>query len=283
VLTHVLNDAKVLRQTPPTYARPQIEAVLKRARDFAEERLAKVDLGDGLEVVRRVERGVPAPRLVDVARDEEAALIVVGAEGKGAFRRAVLGSVSNSLIRVADRPVLVVGGAHPAVRAFERVVAAVDLSAISSLVIGQAAMAVRPGGTLTVLSYYEQPFAGFGDDAGLAPLLADAALEARATEHRAEVQSLVDALTFGAIEVRIETRGHLSPSHGIIEFLETDQSDLCVVGTSGHNLWNRFVLGSTTPRVLAEATCPVLVVPHGMIAGEPATEGASRPERAAHV
>jgi nucleotide-binding universal stress UspA family protein len=52
--------------------------------------------------------GDPAERLADLADDEGAELIVVGSRGRGAFKAAFLGSVSNSLVGVARCPVLVV-------------------------------------------------------------------------------------------------------------------------------------------------------------------------------
>lgn len=63
---------------------------------------------------RRVEVGVPAERLAELADEEDAELIVVGSRGRGAFKAAFLSSVSNSLIGVARCPVLVVPpGATP--------------------------------------------------------------------------------------------------------------------------------------------------------------------------
>jgi nucleotide-binding universal stress UspA family protein len=63
---------------------------------------------------RRVEYGFPGDRLADLADEEGAALIVVGSRGRGAFKAALLGSVSMDLIGVARRPVLVVPpGAAP--------------------------------------------------------------------------------------------------------------------------------------------------------------------------
>jgi len=56
----------------------------------------------------RVEIGLPAERLAEIADDEEAELIVVGSRGRGAFKAAFLGSVSTSLVGVARCPVLIV-------------------------------------------------------------------------------------------------------------------------------------------------------------------------------
>ena len=57
---------------------------------------------------RRVVVGFPAERLADLADDEDAELIVVGSRGRGRFKAAFLGSVSNSLVGVARSPVLIV-------------------------------------------------------------------------------------------------------------------------------------------------------------------------------
>ncbi len=62
----------------------------------------------------RVEAGLPAERLADIADDEGAELIVVGSRGRGAFKAAFLGSVSSSLVGIARCPVLIVppGATH---------------------------------------------------------------------------------------------------------------------------------------------------------------------------
>jgi nucleotide-binding universal stress UspA family protein len=57
---------------------------------------------------RRVVLGFPGDRLADLADEEGAQLIIVGSRGRGAVKAALLGSVSNDVIGVARRPVLVV-------------------------------------------------------------------------------------------------------------------------------------------------------------------------------
>jgi nucleotide-binding universal stress UspA family protein len=61
-----------------------------------------------VDTERRVAIGVPAERLAELADDEHAELIVVGSRGRGAFKAAFLGSVSNSLLGFARCPVVVV-------------------------------------------------------------------------------------------------------------------------------------------------------------------------------
>jgi nucleotide-binding universal stress UspA family protein len=84
------------------------------ARDDTEEEAGKrlveqIAFQAGLEhAQRRVVIGNPAERLAELADDEGAELIVVGSRGRGAFKAAFLGSVSNSLVGVARCPVLIV-------------------------------------------------------------------------------------------------------------------------------------------------------------------------------
>ena len=57
---------------------------------------------------REVRLGDPAVVLAEVAADYDAEMIVVGSRGRGAWRSAVLGSVSSELARLAACPVVIV-------------------------------------------------------------------------------------------------------------------------------------------------------------------------------
>jgi nucleotide-binding universal stress UspA family protein len=58
--------------------------------------------------VHRAAVGLPAEQLAEIADEEGAELIVVGSRGRGAFKAAFLGSVSNGLVGIARCPVLIV-------------------------------------------------------------------------------------------------------------------------------------------------------------------------------
>jgi nucleotide-binding universal stress UspA family protein len=65
------------------------------------------DLGHG-RAIPSVVTGIPRDAIPAEAAKVGADLIVVGASGAGAVERLLLGSVSESVVRNADRPVLVV-------------------------------------------------------------------------------------------------------------------------------------------------------------------------------
>ena len=77
------------------------------ALDRARELVAQ----EGVEAEEEVLEGSAADRIVELARDRNAPLIVVGSRGLGAVAGALLGSVSSAIMHRADRPVLIVPSA----------------------------------------------------------------------------------------------------------------------------------------------------------------------------
>jgi nucleotide-binding universal stress UspA family protein len=55
--------------------------------------------------------GEPGPALCDLARDRNADTIVMGSRGRGGIKRALLGSVSDHVVRNAPCPVIITGPA----------------------------------------------------------------------------------------------------------------------------------------------------------------------------
>jgi nucleotide-binding universal stress UspA family protein len=58
-------------------------------------------------VIRGMSGGVPQA-IMDIARDENADIIIVGPRGLGRLKGLLVGSVTDRLVQLADRPVLVV-------------------------------------------------------------------------------------------------------------------------------------------------------------------------------
>jgi nucleotide-binding universal stress UspA family protein len=80
-------------------------------KEFASGRLAEgraLAEGDGGEVETVVIEREPAHGLVELARANDARVIVVGTRGEGPLRGALLGSTPHKLLHLSDRPVLVV-------------------------------------------------------------------------------------------------------------------------------------------------------------------------------
>jgi len=71
---------------------------------------AELALAAGLTVVQRVLTGDPVPMLLEVLELEGCDAVVMGSHGKGLVRRAMLGSVSQSMLEKSPVPVTFVKG-----------------------------------------------------------------------------------------------------------------------------------------------------------------------------
>ena len=88
--------------------------------ELDEERGASLRGGEGIvaeaasalgrdDVVTRVLEGRAGPALCDLASELSASAIVMGTRGRGGLKRAMLGSVSDYVVRNAPCPVVVIG------------------------------------------------------------------------------------------------------------------------------------------------------------------------------
>lgn len=101
-----------VEQTPLMYGEgayvpPETEAEIEAAATAQLESLV-ADVGDGVNVVRRVEHGHPFVETIRYAKENDIGLIVLGTHGRGAIAHMLLGSVAEKVVRKAPCPVLTV-------------------------------------------------------------------------------------------------------------------------------------------------------------------------------
>ena len=87
-----------------------VEHLRRQAEDILNQQAEKIkqEGGSVAEKHLRIAERYRAQQIVQVAEDIGAGLIVVGSRGLGGVRRALIGSVSDSVVRHAHCPVLVV-------------------------------------------------------------------------------------------------------------------------------------------------------------------------------
>ena len=62
----------------------------------------------GIKVSYQVTIGSPAKSILELAQAQQASLIVMMSHGRGAFKRAIMGSVADEILRGSHLPVLIV-------------------------------------------------------------------------------------------------------------------------------------------------------------------------------
>jgi nucleotide-binding universal stress UspA family protein len=91
-----------------------VEQLRKRAQIILDEQVQKIKRDGGkvaqkhLKIAERIGERHRAQQILRVAEDIDAGLIVMGTRGRGGVRRALMGSVCDSVVRHAHCPVIVV-------------------------------------------------------------------------------------------------------------------------------------------------------------------------------
>jgi nucleotide-binding universal stress UspA family protein len=192
---------------------------------------------------------LPARALLEAG--DAADLLVVGARGKGGFDGLLLGSVSERVAQLADRPVAVVRAPEP-VRG-GRVVVGIDGSARSLTAMRWAAAEARArDAELDVVHAWKLPT--------MTALPVSAVIPDFSTLEQAGRTILDTALADPALD-GVGVHGHLIHESAPRALLQRAQgAGLLVAGTRGLGRVTGMLLGSVSRQLLHHAPGPVVVV-----------------------
>lgn len=207
------------------------------------------------------EAGDPQATIIDQALSKKADLIVMGTHGRRGFKRLLLGSVTEAVLREGPCPVLTVpphaSAALPQAVTFKRILCPIDFSPSSLQALGFALnLARQADGRVTLLHVVEWlaeeelPSAPFNVSEYRRQMASGAQERLRALiadESRTWVE-IADVVEFG--------RAHRL----ILRTAEAKPADLIVMGAQGRGGIGLALFGSTTQQVVRGAACPVLTV-----------------------
>ena len=219
--------------------------------DREKERLSR----RGIEVKVRVELGYPAQKIVEVAREEKASIILVGSHGKGFLRELLLGSTAFDIIRSSDIPVFIEKirreeGKEPrpiCVNRLENVLIPVDFSPCSELVVER---------TLHLAPYIER--------VSLISIIETSRDEEEMEKTKREYENDLKEIArrFSEQGVDVDTRVSVGlASEMILKRAEEFQATLIALGTRGAGRLQRLLLGSTADAVARRSKYPILLFP----------------------
>lgn len=106
----LVNVLPAILLAPAVYAET-IAKLEQGNREVAQEHLEKAKklaTELGVEATTVILSGAPAEALADLAQAERVWGVVIGAKGHGAVKRVLLGSVTDRLVHICNKPVLVV-------------------------------------------------------------------------------------------------------------------------------------------------------------------------------
>ncbi len=142
----------------------------------------------------------------------------------------------------------------------ENVVAAIDFSERTEAVIAVACAQAKAFGAHLWLVHVAAPEPGFvGYDAGPQSVRDNVAKHIR--ERHREIQEFADGVRLSGVEATaLLIRG--ATVKALLAEAERLEADLLVLGSHGHGLMHRVLLGSVSQAILQKSTVPVLLIPH---------------------
>lgn len=239
---------------------------LERVRWSAEELLhiAQMALeGKGFRTFIRVEYGHPAGRIVEVAQEENADLIVLGAQGTSLMAEVLLGSVTAEVLRRATIPVLVlkfevirelgrVECRRMCEEFFTRVLFPTDFSDCS-LYAMRIIKQLKTAGTREVIVLHVQ-------DERVMRHRPPEQLAQFDREDQARLERIERDLFLHGLPARTLLR-HGIPFREVLQVAQEENPGVIVMSTHGRSALQEMLLGSTMESVVRFSRHPVLAVP----------------------
>lgn len=251
---HVLNVANTNRDSVTVVGTEVVDALEREGEQIVEE--VATDLRDaGLDCRTEVIQGDPAATIADYAESKGIDLVVMPTHGRSGISRYLLGSVTEKVVRLSAVPVVTVRMEEArAPFPYENVLLATDGSEAARRAADRAsALADELGAILHVVSVVEEGSLGIDvrseiSDADLRKLAEDAVSEAAAVARESGVENVIERIESG------------TPARKISDYVEDEDVDLVVMGTTGRRESDRILLGSVTEKVIRSSPVPVMTV-----------------------
>jgi nucleotide-binding universal stress UspA family protein len=244
---------------------PPAEGATKRYESAAAARAREVldDAGAG-DARLRAAVGQVADVLLRVADDEDALMLVLETSKHGPLRSLLLGSVTDTLLRAVERPLLLVPADTERV-ASGPVVAAVGGRRDAAWIRTAELVALAGRGHLLLAHVVEDDAAD--DDPALA-------------EAQSRVEAFDPALrSLGPTEALIETRiGFGEAGERLVALARASDASMIVTGSHDHGRLRAALVGSTVRTLIRGAGVPTLVCPGRSSVAGPRSSSATRTE-----
>jgi nucleotide-binding universal stress UspA family protein len=204
-----------------------------------------------------VEHHKPYEKIIQVADQEDASLIVMGKRGVSLKDKTQVGSNTLKVLQGSRVPVLAVKGKQTkTLPKIKKILVPLDISEKFSSALDYAlSLGEQLGAALTV-TYVEQLFS-YPYEFPITVLdemreMYDNQLKKRVDELCTQFES--------KLRIKHKVVEAITPSLGIIRFAEREKSDLIIMNTHGRKGLKKLFLGSVAEKIIYEAPCSILAL-----------------------
>jgi nucleotide-binding universal stress UspA family protein len=233
----------------------QLEKRMASGQKICAQAKEMVEKEFGIEIESYVYEGEPPEVIARTAQEKNADLIAMGTHGRRGIKRFIMGSVTSGVIGNAPCDVLVVK--KPCTKCtgeFNSILLPFDGSEHSKKALSHASALSKDDGSqitaLYVIPRYEEML-GF--------MKTDSIKKSLYHEGERIIELAKQGVSHNGVTLTTAIEeGHAADK--IVETANRMKHDLIVMGSYGWRGVNKAILGSTTERVIMNASCPILVV-----------------------
>lgn len=233
-----------------------IAELMNEARSEATQYIADVQsrlLSEGESMVSHVDEREPSEAILAVGEEVDAWLIALASHGRGGVTRWAFGSVADTILKEARRPVLLVRSAQPSAD-LGHIMVPLDGSPRAEAILSEVERIARPARSkVTLVAVVRDP-----SSSAIAPRFLDAR-----RKHAEHMQSYLESQAHGLKAAGIDARSAVvtarSPAEAILDWEAEHEVDLVAMTSHGLSGLRRAAFGSVADRVMREGVAPVLV------------------------
>jgi nucleotide-binding universal stress UspA family protein len=252
------NSRLVLAHITPFTTRGEEEGQLRD--------LIPADCREALEFEIVIKSGEVRHELLEIVKEKEIDLVVMGTHGRPYFERLLLGSVTERMLRKLHIPILTVSHldpdkeiVKPAAVPFDQILYATDLSEGSEAGLELSVRLARGLDAQLTVAHIVQPFDAVFRGMETAAYLPEVVAETRAQVGEKLARSIA-RVSDGSVPITTALAEGV-PYEAINRVAAEVKADLIVINLQSKGMLERALLGSTAERVIRTATVPVLSLP----------------------
>ncbi len=254
-LVHVTTDLNTLLEHNETAL--DVEALQQSNIRYAQERLQELakDLPIENEII--ISQGTPADMISRLASEQRCDMVITATHGKAGFKRFLLGSVTEKLIKTLHCPLLVLPlQEHDLIpqAGFEinlkKILVGCDFSSDSKLAFEYGLSLAQEFQAELCLSHVIKPSLYIEERQGIDQL-------------RNRLKKKLDRMVPEGCRDWCTAKTALldgEPYIALMDYAKEQEIDMIVLGIRGHTLLEKLLVGSTTDRLIRHSPFPVLAV-----------------------
>lgn len=234
-LLHIAEAEEAINEKLASEHRQRLEATASRLSQ------------SGFAVTTVIRSGQAAKTIVEVAKEANADLVVLGAHGRTSFREKLLGSTTEQVLTTSPVPVLFVRERKEP--RFQHLLVPSDLSDAALPALDFTIRLAELTKAKISLLHIVAPFEG-------SPEAWDELKREIASELKVWSERSLAPEAMPTIEPKVKRYHH--PGAGITDFARENDVDLIIIPTHGRSALGMLIIGSVAAHVIYYASCPVI-------------------------